>query len=68
MAIIFRQDSLQVLQGGMTNVEFANKLSLDYSTIHLLKKGKIKPGHIIIEAILKAYPHIKFEDVFLLSG
>gem|GEM_PF-5091618 len=68
MAIQFRDNILEKLQGSLSNNEFANKLNLDYSTVYLLKKGKINPGHIIIENILREYSELKFEDVFILSN
>ena len=69
MKVNIKVEKLEQLQrtANLSEIALAKKIGVNRTTIYRVKKGKSSPGEDFIAGILKAFPRVKFDELFFLG-
>ena len=59
-----RLERAMKLHGLTTSTELAAALGMSKSNVGRIRSGEIQPGRNTIDALLKAFPELTYEDLF----
>jgi len=63
-----RIDEISAARGLATDTARAERIGVDRSTYSRIRSGDIRPGERFIAGCLRAFPDLKFDDLFIVES